>query len=247
MRLCRGDIFALEEHLARLFKGLKVLKIQSLYSRNELKRYLDRVIRANHFREARLRLSLWREEGRLRIAIVGEPYQGETRKKYLKGYQTTLSGIRRVKTQFSHIKSLDYGCFRKAFLDAKEKGYDEAILLNHRGQLAEGSRTNIFFARNGILYTPAAHCGCLPGITRRIVLRLARQMGISCKMVAVGARVLQQAEEAFVTNSLLGVMPLTAVDGKKIGPHGAGPLTKKLMRAYHTIVHSSCPSQGKSV
>ena len=183
----------------------------------------------------------------MRIAIVGEESKGYSPGRYSKGFKVIVSKTRRPKTRFSHIKSMDYGCFRKAFIEAKEKGCDEAILLNNRNELVEGSRTNIFFVKKGILYTPATHCGCLNGITRRIVLRLARQMDIPCKSVIADVSVLRQADEAFVTNAVMGVMPLTVVEGQAIGRKGAGPVTKKLLNAYYTNVHSSCPAQGKSV
>lgn len=247
MRVCGGAIFALEAHMIRLLQGLKTLNMRMPCSRKQLKKYLDRVIRVNHFKEARLRLAVWKEGRSLRLTIVGQDTVGYSAHKYKKGFKAVISDIQRKKTRFSHIKSMDYGCFRQAFMEARRRKCDEAILLNNCKEIVEGSRTNVFLIKKGVLYTPATRCGCLNGITRQIVISLARQMNISCRAVAVDVRRLQQADEAFVTNSLMGIMPLTVVAGKEIGRGEAGPLTQKLLRAYRSNVHSSCPPQSKSV
>ena len=247
IRLYRGKILFWEDHRARLFNGLKTLKIKTPYSGKQLKRYLGRVIRANHFKGARLRLAVWKEGRRLRIAIVGQAFKGYPSDKYDKGFKAIVSGVPRKKTRFSHVKSMDYGCFHRAFMEAGQRQCDEAVLLNNRKELVEGSRTNLFFVKRNILYTPATRCGCLNGITRQRVIRSARQMGISCRTVAAGIRKLTQADEAFMTNSLMGIMPLTVINNKRIGRGTAGPLTRKLLSAYRTNAHSSCPAKGKSV
>ncbi len=247
MRVHQAKISLLEDHLTRLSKGLKILRVRAPYSKKQLRQYLNRVVRVNHFKEARLRLAVWKEQKRTRIAIVGQAFKGYSRNQYDKGFKAVISSIRRPKTRFSHIKSMDYGCFRRAFMEAKKKKYDEAILLNSRKEIVEGSRTNVFFIKGDVLYTPATHCGCLNGITRQAIIRSARQLHVSCKPIAAGVQRLVHADEAFVTNSLLGVMPLTSLGGKQIGRGKAGPLTQKLLSIYRTNVHSSCSAHAKSV
>lgn len=247
MRAREGKIGDLKEHLDRLWKGLKFLNIRPPYPTERLEYYLYRTLKVNGFRQARVRLAVWREKRHVRTAVVCRPFRGHSGDKYRRGFHAVVSDIRRKKTRSSHIKSMDYACFRRAFAQAKNKGFDEAILLNGRQEIVEGSRTNIFFVHQGVLCTPAIHCGALNGITRQQVIRRARREKIPVRMVAAGIRELFRADEAFVTNSLIGVMPLTAVAGRPVGSGKAGPVTQKLLRAYCTNAHSSCPVRGKSV
>ena len=231
MHYLNGQIFELDRHWERLFRGLKNLRVRSPHTRKRLEQYLFKTIRANRFKEARVRLAIWKEGCRLRSAIVCQKHKGYLENKYNKGFNAVVSNARRTKTRYSHIKSMDYACFREALAEARRRKCDEAILLNNRRELVEGSRSNIFFVKKGILYTPAVRSGALNGITRQIVIQCARQEGIPCRAVGAGVRQLTEADEAFVTNSLIGVMPLTAVDGKSIG-RGVGPLTHRLLSAY---------------
>ncbi|OGX37184.1 MAG: hypothetical protein A3C36_00960 [Omnitrophica WOR_2 bacterium RIFCSPHIGHO2_02_FULL_52_10] len=279
MRVKAWRIFVLENHMERLFRGLRTLNIKAPYSSKQLEQRLYGIIKVNGYKDARLRLAVWKNETRVHAAIVCQKYGnvrgrcrhprrshgGNARLRHPavcrsrspdpqhfsgvsgRGISAVISGVRRPGTRYSHIKSLDYLCFRHAYAEALKNGFDEAILLNSRGKIVEGSRTNIFFVKDGILYTPAVSCGCLNGITRRMVMRLARRLGIPCKAVAADARGLLEADEAFVTNALLGVMPLTRVNGRAIGRGAAGPITEKLRKAYLTKLQLSCPANAKSV
>jgi branched-subunit amino acid aminotransferase/4-amino-4-deoxychorismate lyase len=234
IRVEGGGVFAWDEHMLRLARGLKALGIRPPLSRGGWEHYLGLVLRAGRFKDARARLSVWKDRGKVRTAIVCQRLTQYSDADYQKGFKAVVSSIRRNKTRFSHIKSLDYGCFRLAFQEARAEGYDEAILLNNRRQIVEGSRSNIFLIRQGVVRTPAARCGCLKGITRQTVLRCARRMGIPCGAVEIDVRQLGQADEAFLTNSLVGVMPLTRVGNRHINRGIPGPLTRKLKTAYQS-------------
>lgn len=240
MRVYNGTIFSLEKHFHRLFRGLRLLKIRSPYSKKQWQQYLDQTIKANALKEARIRLAVWREEKKLRIAIICQDVGDHWGRKNQKGIKALVSSIRRKKTKYSNIKSMDYQCFRMAFTEAKEQGFDEAILVNNRGEIVEGSRTNVFFVKKGTFYTPAIKCGCLNGITRQIIIECVRQMNVPIKRVSTGISMLMHSDEAFVTNSLVGVVPLTRVGEQLIGQGKIGPFTKKCMDTYNTNVHSSC-------
>ena len=242
MRVYNGTIFSLAKHFDRLFRGLKLLKIPSPYSKKQWQKYLYQTIKVNSLKEARIRLAVWREKGKLRIAIVCQDFKDSLIRKDQMSLRAIISSVRRKKTQYSNIKSMDYLCFRQAFKEAKEQGFDEAILLNNRKEIVEGSRTNIFYIKKGILYTPAVKCGCLNGITRQIVLQCAHRLEIPNKVVTAHTQKLIRCDEAFVTNALIGVVPLTAVGDRLIGHGKAGLLTKKIMNAYNANVHSACPA-----
>lgn len=240
MRVYNGIIFVLQKHFDRLFRGLRLLEIRSPYTKKQWERHLYQTININSLKEARIRLSVWQENGKLRIAIVCQDVKSDRLCKRQSGLKAMISSVRRNKTRYSNIKSMDYLCFRKAFKEAEGGGFDEAILLNNRGEIVEGSRTNIFYIKKEILCTPAVRCGCLNGITRQIVFQCARQLKIPCKATAVSPQELIRSDEAFVTNSLIGVVPLIVVGGRLIGQGKPGLVTKKIMNAYGANVHSSC-------
>lgn len=244
MRVYNGVIFSLQKHFDRLFRGLRLLAIRSPYSRKQWEQYLYQTIHVNSLKEARVRLAIWREGGQLRIAIVCQEIENSQARKNQGGLKATISSVQRKKKKYSNIKSLDYACFRKAFDEAKKQGFDEAILLNNCKEIVEGSRTNIFTIKNGILITPPVKCGCLNGVTRQIVLRCAHQLKIPSKVTIVNVQKLTRSDEAFMTNSLIGIVPLIAVGNRLIGQGRPGPLTKKLINAYNTNVHSSCLARG---
>lgn len=240
MRVYNGTVFALQKHFDRLFRGLRLLKIRSPYTKKQWERHLYQTININSLKEARIRLAVWREGGKLRIAIVCQDVKNDRPRKGRSGFKAMISSVRRKKTRYSNIKSMDYLCFREAFKEAEGQGFDEAILLNNRGEVVEGSRTNVFYVKKGILYTPAVKYGCLNGITRQIVLQCARQLKILSRVTVVSPQKLIRSDEAFVTNSLVGVVPLIVVGGRFIGRRKPGPVTKKIMDAYGANVHSSC-------
>jgi 4-amino-4-deoxychorismate lyase len=124
-----------------------------------------------------------------------------------------------------------------ARIEAAAQGLDEALLLNDDGYVAEGGSSNVFFVRSSRLVTPSIGSGILPGITRELVIELAEGLNIGVTEGTVGIAVIRQCEEAFLTNSVMGIMPMTAASDKSgraviIGSGKAGPVTRKLMDAY---------------
>ena len=232
MRFENGKILALDAHLKRLFKGLKFQNIQSPHSIRKLRDLILSFSQANSRRPAKIRLVVWQQKSRVRTAIMSEPVSVSA---LPRGYRVIISKTIRPKSQLSHLKSLDYSCFRQAFLEAKALGYDEAILLNREGKIVEGSRTNIFLVKDKILYTPSLKCGCLNGITRQMILRIARQHKISCRVVKVPQQSLLKADEAFLTNSVLGVVPLTKVNDNVLNKGRTGQLTRFFRKAYENL------------
>ena len=237
MGVYEGKLFALDSHFIRLKQGLRVLKMPLRYPIAWIYGQLIRFMEKNHLKEGVLRLTIWQEHDRTqRLSLIGRSQQRPEEAKYLKGFKAMTSSITRISSRYSHIKSIDYQLFSLAYEEAKKQGADEAILLNPRGELVEGARTNLFYIQHGILYTPAVSCGCIKGVIRQIVMDLARQHHILCRAVAAKKKDLVSSEEAFLTNSFLGVMPLTSLDGKKIGLGRMGPLTKRLREDYLACV-----------
>ena len=238
MRAYQGKVFAFEAHCRRLKQGLKRIGITAPLSDQKALAVIQKVLSANHLKEARVRYAVWRSSNKVRIAIVCQKEQGLSAQQWRKGFSATISTKVRNKTKLSHLKSINYQPFRDAFLQAKEKGFDEAILLNAKNELVEGARTNLFFVKDGVLMTPAIRCGCLNGITRSCVLKLARQLRLPVKTVRAKAPSLLKADEAFLTNSVSGLVPLRELDGRKIGGRNFA-VTEKIYQEYLKLIHNN--------
>lgn len=239
MRVRRGGIFLLREHLARLFAGLAALRIKPIWSKAELTGFLTATIKHSRGQDQRVRLTVWQDGQGPHVSVIVAPYIPYPPGKYKKGFKAMMARQRRRgRSPFTRIKSIDYGLFLRAYQAAQRQGYDEAVILNETGDLVEGSRTNIFFVRQGTLCTPALKCGCIKGIIRDFVLKMAKAEKVPCRTVTAKPIELLRAEEAFVTNSLMGIMPLTSLAGEKIGGGKAGPLSLRLMRQYQELSHN---------
>jgi len=237
MRSYGGKIFLLEEHLSRLRRGLRLLSVKMPVSAEKIRKHLYLTLNANGLRDARLRLTVWEQKGNPRISIAALPYRPYPREKYEEGFKAVIADVRRnEKSKFSRIKSIHYLPLAIALRRAEAKGNDETIFLNRRGFLCEGSRSNIFYVKDGVLLTPDLSCGCLDGVTRKIVLKIARNLKIKYKEVCALPENLTCADEAFLTNSLLEIMPLTFLQGVMIGKGRIGEITSKLLSSYRSFV-----------
>ncbi len=233
LRAYQGVIFALDEHLERLFEGLRILKIDSPWTALRIKSYLSQSLKANKLKSARVRLMIWKSSKRVRISIATFPYRAISKKKYDQGFKAFFSEIRRDESVLdTRIKSVNYLPFLIAQRKAKVQGGDEAILLNKKGFLVEGSKTNLFFVKGKTLCTPALTCGCLKGITRGLIINMARKNRMVVKESMFLPQDLLNADEAFLTNSLLEVMPLTSVQKKPIKEGKIGMITQQLHKEY---------------
>ena len=154
-------------------------------------------------------------------------------RKYQQGYAVkSISKSYVLKPGLSYIKPTRYESYLKAYYRAIRLGCDEALLTNQHGAVSEGSRTNLFIVKKGRLITPRLQSGCLQGIIRQVVLKGAKRLGIPVSEVKVVLKDVADCEEAFLTNSLIGIMPLTRMNGKKIGHGTMGPLTKRIHRRF---------------
>ncbi|MDP8264245.1 MAG: aminotransferase class IV [Candidatus Aceula lacicola] len=233
MRSYEGEVFAIDEHLKRLYSGLRILKIKAPCTKKEMMQYLKASLEVNKLKNARIRLMVWKGKEKIRISIAVFSYRSFSKDKYNKGFKAIFSDIRRDENAISsRIKTVNYLPLLMAWRKARVRGNDEAILLNSQGFIAEGSKSNVFFVKDKKLYTPALKSGCLNGITRQLIMKIARKMGIVCKEALIFSDDLLEAQEAFLTNSLIEIMPLTVVQGQTIGSGKVGPLTKKIFCAY---------------
>ncbi len=227
----RGVIFFWERHLRRLRAGWARLKFSALNFR--FRPVVRELIRLNRFDTARVRLMAWREKGRPHLAVTVSPWTGYSLSRYQQGFRLGLAEVRLDPAEHpASLKAMAYAPYARVSKAARAWNKDDAVLLNVRGEVVETSRANIFFVKGRELMTPGLTCGCLNGITRRIMIGLARQNGLTCRSVKLAAEDLFSMDEIFVTNSLLGIMPVNAVQGRRIGRPRRRPVTRSLARAY---------------
>jgi len=252
MRAYRGTIFLLERHLRRVLGSADVIGLGSQLDIADLAKACVDTLEANRLEDARLRLTVSRGEvesfpgvfgsGNLRVVVTAKKYAPLPAEVYAKGFRACLSSYRRFsQSLLSGIKSANYLLSALARMESGAAGLDEALLLNERGFIAEGSISNIFFVDGSGLVAPPLESGVLPGITREVVMGLAAGMGIDVAEKEVSPGDLRQFDEAFLTNSVMEIMPLVEVGdiaGKviPIGSGKPGEITLKLMAAYRDMV-----------
>ena len=247
MRSYNGRVFALDRHLARLMRSARQLALDAALDLTELERGVYRTLEANDLSDARIRLTVTAGEGErglslpsggsLTIVIVAEGLVLPTPQAYEKGLRAVVVSTRRnSQSALSGIKSIGYLDSLIARHEATAAGADEAILLNDRGLVAECSTSNIFLVYKRCLLTPSVECGILPGITREIVLELANELKITAVEAEIRLNDLYKASEAFLTNSIIEIMPIAEVDGKSIGSSQPGEVTKRIAAAYRQLV-----------
>lgn len=254
MRAYEGEVFRLEDHLRRLSASAEILglPIKTL----ELKGAVVRTIRANRLGSARVRIAISGGEGEMNadpgtcksptVLILAQEYKPYPESVYEKGLRAVVSSIRRnAGSPLSRLKSASYLESIIARQEARKAGVEEAICLNDKGLLAEASMSNIFIVTRGLLRTPGLDSAVLAGITREVVLELASQLGIPAAEDDIRQDELFDAEEAFLTNSLIEVMPLTEVDKRQIGSGRAGAITGVLLKAYRKLLPPT--PRGRSV
>ncbi|MCX7911480.1 MAG: aminotransferase class IV [Dehalococcoidales bacterium] len=248
MRARNGKVFLLERHLARLMKSAKVIGLADRLKGVDFGTVCQRVLAANGLTEARLRITVsggegedppWKGEGgRPTLLVTARPYVPPAPEKYERGYRLGIATVRRcTQSVIDGMKTIDHLASVMARMEAASRGLDEALLLNDDGFIAEGGGCNIFFVRDSRLVTPSLGSGILPGVTRELVIELARGLGITATEGTVGIGVIRKCQEAFVTNAVMGIMPVTEVrdaggNSVTIGEGKPGEITRRLMQAY---------------
>ena len=236
--------FLLAAHLKRLLAGAKFLKIRGPFSSARLDAAIDRTIAANPFKECYIKVIITRGQavghgldisnacGKPTLLILVEEFAAPPKELYHNGWSVIIPSIRRADQPTSRIKSLCYLDNLLAKAEAKKKGANEALMLNEKGDLVEGTVSNFFLVKGGSLYTPPLAEPILSGVTRHFVIGLARKQGIKIIEKELRPRDLYQCHECFLTLSSLGIVPVTRVGHKKIGSGKCGPVTGRLRRSY---------------
>jgi branched-chain amino acid aminotransferase len=147
----------------------------------------------------------------------------------------TVPWPRNERGALAGLKTISYGENVRALAVAKEEGAGEAIFPNTRGELCEGTGTNVFVVTGGVLRTPPEESGCLLGVTRALILELAGRLGIQADEVTLPMTAVATADEAFISSSTRELQPISAVDGNRL-PVAPGPVTTLLADAFRRMV-----------
>ena len=237
------SIFRLQDHTDRLFKSASTVNMQIPFSKEEINKAHTDVIRANGLEEAYIRpMCFYGSEGmglradNLKVHTMVAAWEWpsymepEAREK---GIRVKLSSYKRqVRNPVANSKvNGNYVHSIVALNEALDEGFDEALMLDGEGFIAEGSGENFFLVKEGILYSPDLD-SCLDGITRRTILELAEQSNISSEIRKLSLDDLLESDESFFSGTAAEVVPINSIDGKLIGSGRRGPITEKLQSAY---------------
>lgn len=247
IRVYGGKLFLWDEHFARLSSGLSALQIQFSLSASEVAdKVLDTVF-ANGLQDAYVRVNV--TAGAEGVGLTGGPYQRPGLYIFVKPVAPisdppvpkklqTVSLPRQTGEGWQRFKSHNFLNNVLARQEIGPKADVEGLFLTREGWVAEGIVSNVFWGKDGTLYTPSVETGILDGVTRRFVMQLAREMGIVVREGLYALKDLEGADEVFVTNSVQEVVPVISLDERNV-PQCEGPLTKTLREAYRRSVELS--------
>jgi branched-chain amino acid aminotransferase len=247
MRIYGGKVFRIQDHLERLWHSAKAIWLEIPLSMQDLAEAVAKTVQANGLVEGYVRLVVTRGAGTLgldpnstsnpQVIIIADRISLYPQEYYEKGLEIiTVSTIRNHPAALSpRIKSLNYLNNILAKIEGLQAGCVEALMLNHRGEVAECTGDNIFLVTRGQLLTPPIDAGILEGITRAVVIELAIEAGIPVRETPLTKHDVYIADECFLTGSAAEVVPVVKVDSRRIGDGRPGPITQRLLTRFHEI------------
>lgn len=250
IRVYDGEIFQCRAHLERLFRSAQLLRMPVAYNREELTEAMQQCIAANGITDGYIRLVVTRGEGLLglnpfnctnsMVFIIADTITLYPHEMYEQGMPVIVARTRRSSPSMlpPRVKSCNYLNNIMAKIECIDAGVPEALMCNADGHIAEGTGDNIFIVRDGCLITPPPEAGILLGITRAVVMLLAKRLGMEVREEVFTPEELMKAEECFLTGSAAEVIPVTTVGGKPLGSGTVGPVAKKLQQAFRDFIRS---------
>jgi branched-chain amino acid aminotransferase len=250
IRSYAGSVFRLDRHLERLWNSAKAIWLQIPMTKEQMSAAIYDTLEVNGIKDGYIRVVVTRGVGTLgldpnrcsnpEVIIITDFISLYPEELYRKGLE-----IITVSTQRNHpaalsprIKSLNYLNNILAKIEGLQAGCIEALMLNHKGEVAECTGDNLFVVRGGRLLTPPNDAGILEGITREAVIELAGQSGIDVREVPLTKHDVYIADECFLTGTAAEVVPVVKVDSRPIGDGTPGPITRDLMERFHRLARS---------
>jgi branched-chain amino acid aminotransferase len=249
IRAYNGKVFRLKEHIDRMYDSAKTIDLAPPISRDEMAEVICEVLRRNKLDNAYIRPIISRGRGDLGldprkcpkpsvivIAVTWGAMYGDL---YEKGLRAVTVSVRRNPAEClpPNVKSLNYLNNILAKIEANYKGGDEAIFFDTNGYISEGSGDNLYVVKNGEIICPPT-LNNLRGITRMVLLEIAKELGITVQEQNLGYFDIYTADELICTGTAAEVAPITWVDGRTIGSGKPGPVTRQLMAAFKRITET---------
>ena len=249
IRAYNGRVFRLDEHIDRLYDSAMAIMLDIPLSKDEMKQAILETLRVNDLVDAYIRPIVSRGIGDLgldprkcpvpNLFIICQPWGAMYGDLYEKGLSAVTVTVRRnaPESLSPNIKSMNYLNNILAKIEANQKGGDEAIILDVRGNISEGSGDNIFIIKNGTISTPQV-MNNLRGITRAAAIEIAQDLGYPLLETDLGLFDLYTADEVFVTGTAAEIAPITTVDGRPVGDGSVGTITKELMQKFEELTQT---------
>lgn len=243
IRIYSGKVFKHAEHIARLYDSAKSIALTIPLTPDQMMKAVEETVAANKKVDGYIRLLVTRGAGNLGldprkcepvVIVIVDDISLYPSELYENGLEVITSSFIRNHPNATNprVKSLNYLNNILAKIEAIRAGCLEAIMLNHKGEVAECTGDNLFVVKNGLLKTPPPDAGILEGITRNLVIELAEKAGIPFREATLTRHDVYVADELFLTGTAAEVIAVTKVDGRVIGDGKQGPLTKRLREAF---------------
>jgi len=249
IRVYNSRIFELEAHIKRLYESAKVIRLDVPMSRSKLISAVEKTVEANGVIDGYIRLVVTRGIGTLglnpfvcedgRLFIIADNIQLYPEDLYEKGMKViSATTVRSHPLSIPpQVKSLNYLNNILAKIEALDNNVPEAIMYNHEGYVAEATGDNVFIVRNGCIYIPPVEAGALGGITRGVVIKLAREENLEVIEKNLTRFDLYVCDEFFLTGTAAEVIGIVEIDGRVIGDGRPGPITKLLRKKFFKYAH----------
>lgn len=251
IRFYNGRVFKLKEHIDRLFDSSKAIQLTVPLSHEEMTEAVLETIRANELQDGYVRLLITRGVGSLglnpflcetaSVIIIASKIALYDEEKYKQGLTLVTCSTRRPPPAAlsPSVKSLNYLNNIMAKIEAINAGAEEGVMLNEQGFVAECTGDNIFVVKNGKVYTPPVSAGSLNGITRQVVMEIARNEGFEMIEQDMSRYDLYTADEFFVSGTAAEVVPVAKYDGRIIGKGKTGPVTMRMMEFFRELTQTT--------
>jgi len=248
IRAYNGRVFKLKEHIDRLYESANAILLNVEVSRREMMDIVVETVRKNNLTDAYIRLIISRGVGDMgldprkcpksEIICIAGNISLYPQSMYENGMEIITAATRRNSSDAlsPRIKSLNYLNNIMAKIEANRAGLMEALMLNQEGYVSEATGDNIFIIKDGVITTPPVYAGILKGVTRDSVIDLARQEGITVQEELFHLIDVYSADECFLTGTAAELIPIIALDSRKIGDGKPGPVFKKLLAKFHEYV-----------